>query len=43
LAKYDLVDQILWYGARMRNAAPVMNDPSGELSRLSVDERCRRR
>jgi hypothetical protein len=25
----------------MQFAAPVMNDPWGELSRLSFDERCR--
>jgi hypothetical protein len=33
------------YGARMRRSRPVdrpmMNDPWGELSRLSFDERCR--
>jgi hypothetical protein len=26
---------------RMPAAGPVMNDPWGELSRLSFDERCR--
>jgi hypothetical protein len=29
------------YGAVMRRRERVMNDPWGELSRLSFDERCR--
>ena len=29
------------YGGRMRRRVRVMNDPWGELSRLSFDERCR--
>jgi hypothetical protein len=28
------------YGAHMRRGEPLMNDPWGELSRLSFDERC---
>lgn len=30
------------YGDDMRSEAPVMNDPWGESTRLSFDERCRR-
>jgi hypothetical protein len=29
------------YGASMHRAAPTMNDPWGELTRQSFDERCR--
>jgi len=29
------------YGGVMRRRARMMNDPWGELSRLSFDERCR--
>lgn len=32
---------ICCYGAHMRCGTPTMNDPWGELTRQSFDERCR--
>jgi Rrf2 family protein len=41
-SKYDLTGHILLLPSEpMPPAAPVMNDPWGELSRLSFDEGCR--
>jgi hypothetical protein len=33
--------RVSYYDASVRGIAPTMNDPRGELTRHSFDERCR--